>query len=517
MTLGVVVSMKSQIKKLFIFSVIGVFLITIAISFAYWQDGFQQKEKSVVQTECFQVNFSEGQGIFLHDAYPMNDEDGMLNPSYDFTITNVCNSSARYQINLETFLPEGKQLPDKYLKSNLMEDTTSKITTKLLSELAVTPTILNAVSSYKLLEGVLASREEKEFHLRIWMHSDVTANDLDSMNAMFQGKVSVVTSFIKTAADTIKNLPIVTTGNGLYEVSHEDANITYTEDIELQNRLKQTEYRYAGSNPDNYIKFNNELWRIIGLVNTPEGQRVKIRRLEGIQAGSWDSSVGENGGYGVNEWSQSDMMNILNYGLYYRRSAGQCYAGQHNITMACDFSSNGLLDESKEFIDTITWNTGSNGWNDASKSITKQFYDYERSNNTGKMNCNANPFCTDTATRQVTWKGNVGLMYPSDYGYATSGNAIANREACLNTSLYQWKNVACTQNNWLFTQNYQWTMMAYFHNGYAVYGSAVYSDGTLVHFPVYNILNVNPVVFLKSSLEIIGGNGTINSPYEIGF
>ena len=33
-----------------------------------------------------------------------------------------------------------------------------------------------------------------------------------------------------------------------------------------------------GANPNNYVKFNNELWRIIGLVNTPEGQRVKIIR-----------------------------------------------------------------------------------------------------------------------------------------------------------------------------------------------------------------------------------------------
>ena len=68
------------------------------------------------------------------------------------------------------------------------------------------------------------------------------------------------------------------------------------------NNLKQTELRYAGANPDNYVKFNNELWRIIGLVNTPEGQRVKIIRDGNIGGYSWDSSdLSINSGAGVNE------------------------------------------------------------------------------------------------------------------------------------------------------------------------------------------------------------------------
>ena len=162
-----------------------------------------------------------------------------------------------------------------------MEDTRSVITTKLLNELETEPTIKDAMKAYKLLEGTLNPEEEKEYQLKIWMHSEVTASDLDSMNAIFQGKISVITSYTKKIPpliDTIKNLPIVSNGNGLYEVGHAEAEITYTEDIEVQNRLKQTEYRYAGQNPDNYVKFNNELWRIIGLVNTPEGQRVKIDR-----------------------------------------------------------------------------------------------------------------------------------------------------------------------------------------------------------------------------------------------
>ena len=32
--------------------------------------------------------------------------------------------------------------------------------------------------------------------------------------------------------------------------------------------------------------------------------------------------------------------------------------------------------------------------------------------------------------RPTKWTGKIGLMYPSDYGYATSGGSTTNREAC---------------------------------------------------------------------------------------
>ena len=173
-----------------------------------------------------------------------------------------------------------------------MEDDTSMVTTKLFNEIEVEPTIEGAVKAYRLLSGILNPEEEKSFSLRIWMHEEVTTSDVDSMEATYEGKVSIITSYYKqpTIALGGKEIPVISNGNGLYEVSHKDAEIIYTEDTELQNKLKQTEYRYAGQNPDNYVKFNNELWRVIGLVNTPEGQRIKIIRNESIGSYSWDSS-----------------------------------------------------------------------------------------------------------------------------------------------------------------------------------------------------------------------------------
>ena len=128
-------------------------------------------------------------------------------------------------------------------------------------------------------------RPAETFQIKLWMHSEVTALDKDSMNSEYNGKIKIITGYLEPLlelADTIKKIPVVTSGNGLYEVSHSDANITYTSDSTAINNLKQTEYRFAGNNPNNYVNFNNEVWRVIGLVNTPEGQRIKLVRNESI-------------------------------------------------------------------------------------------------------------------------------------------------------------------------------------------------------------------------------------------
>ena len=60
--------------------------------------------------------------------------------------------------------------------------------------------------------------------------------------------------------------------------------------------------RYYGSDPNNYVSFNNELWRIIGVF----GDNVKLIRSETLGKLSWDSSESSiNVGYGVNQWGES--------------------------------------------------------------------------------------------------------------------------------------------------------------------------------------------------------------------
>jgi len=305
------------------------------------------------------------------------------------------------------------------------------------------------------------------------------------------------------------------TGSGLYAVGHQDDNISYTSSITAVQNLRETEYRYAGKNPNNYIKFNNELWRIIGLVNTPEGQRLKLMRSESIGKYSWDSSPSNiNIGQGVNEWSQSKIKNMLNNGPYYNRTTGTCYAGTNNQTVSCDFESTGLTKEAQAQIDSVTWNIGANGKVSTVAMTPLQIYSYERSNSTGKI-CTTGEECNDTVERTTSWQGNVGLISPSDYGYAMSGTDSTPRETCLNTAFYGlYSKNECIESNWMYNNEHIWTITPMSSTAYSHDVFIVRDKGDINNYAAsFKNSNIFPVIHLKSSAKIVSGSGTKESPY----
>ncbi len=295
--------------------------------------------------------------------------------------------------------------------------------------------------------------------------------------------------------------------------------------------------RYVGKNPCNYVKIDNEYWRIIGLMNNIDDgtgkkeTRIKLIRNESIGTYSWDSSESSvNNGFGVNEWSQADLMKLLNPGyesesvggsLYYNNSSGNCYSGNYNRTKACDFTTTGLKTNLKNLVGNTLWNTGSNDtndWTSASNGLASHFYSYERSSNNGKI-CTSGLSCNDTVQRTTTWNGKIGLMYPSDYGYATSGGSTSNRTSCLNKELSHWDRSSysdCKNNDWLYnSSDWQWTVSptAGSSLGYCVFGVAT---AGFVTTGMGIVGLVRPSVYLISSTSILGGEGTLENPYEIG-
>ena len=93
-----------------------------------------------------------------------------------------------------------------------------------------------------------------------------------------------------------------------------------------------------------------------------------------------------------------------------------------------------------------------------------------------------------TSQTSVTLK--VGLMYASDYGYAMNNGY---------------------KNNWLFTKGYEWTMTAY-SSSYPFYVS---STGRLDNHIAYHGFAVRPVLYLKSNVYVISGDGSEGNPYKI--
>ena len=241
--------------------------------------------------------------------------------------------------------------------------------------------------------------------------------------------------------------------------------------------------RYMGSNPNNYVSFNNELWRIIGVFNVKSStsgsteKRLKIIRNSSIGSMPWDN------GNRANNWTNATINKYLN----------STYLTTINSTY-------------QSMIENTYWNLGgSSSYEDATASM---FYTRER----GTAVYNGNP---------TYWVGKIGLMYPSDYGYATSGGTFYSRSECLNMAIYNWNSITdyiaseCYKNNYLYDSNNQnnyWTLMHYTISSDYVFFT---NYGTISSENVWTSYQIKPVLYLKSSVSITGGTGTSTNPYTL--
>ena len=265
--------------------------------------------------------------------------------------------------------------------------------------------------------------------------------------------------------------------------------------------------RYYGANPNNYVSFNNELWRIIGVF----GNNVKLIRSEKLGNLSWDSSESSvNEGWGVNEWSQADLKNYLNT-MYYGGTTVTCYNGKSNQTTTCP--TNRLDETSKSLIDNHTWNTGAPNDSTLYDSTTNsydtvEFYKAERGSVNGKI-CSSGTYCNDTVERTTEWPGYIGLPYATDYAYA-SGESICetNMQAQDSNNVY-----ICKNDNWMFKNTLYWTISPSANAGTSRYVWYVRGDGFVNNRVAASGGAVFPAIYLKSNILIESGNGSSSNPY----
>ncbi len=267
------------------------------------------------------------------------------------------------------------------------------------------------------------------------------------------------------------------------------------------------EYRYYGANPNNYVTFNGELWRIISVSNvkssttdTTGEMRMKIIRNESIGNYSYDSSESAiNDGYGVNDWSKADLNVELNT-LYLNQRSGNCYNERDEGSTTCDFTTIGLSEDARNMVDDALWYLGASGA--SSTKYANDYYSAERGTTT--YDCSTD----DRACPRVTsWVGKIGLMYPSDYVYASDQSLCTATANSWNNSA----NSACITNDWLYGIT-QWTISPDLSSSGAV---GVYYAGDVYNIVARAALGVRPVLVLKSNVNITSGNGTESNPYQL--
>lgn len=249
--------------------------------------------------------------------------------------------------------------------------------------------------------------------------------------------------------------------------------------------------RYKGNNPNNYIWYNKELYRIIGktpvctAVNTDgtcktwnDNGLVKIIRNDSVGGLVYNANETSS-----STWVDSTIQKNLNecfLGQINSRNNNDCatycysyYSGSQKSVAKCDYTQNGIAtsgDYNNMIYDGVYWNIGVSGSNVVSG---KTQYDKEK-------------------TSQTSTTLKVGLMYASDYGYAMNS-----------TNDYK--------NNWLFTKGYEWSMTAY--NSSDPVG--VIYDGGFRSLNPYVGVEVRPVLYLKSNVYVISGDGSEGNPYKI--
>ena len=173
--------------------IIGILLLSAiltGISYAYYLFAVSQEGNNLLSSACFKLTFDGKNDIHLNDTYPLSEEEGAALTPYEFTIKNVCNYAASFQVNLETLT--GSSLNTLYLRSKL-DDKASSIVGALDSTTTyVNP---NVVESRKLTENILLKNESKTYNLRLWIDEDSTVEQ--SADKTWSGKVVVTATLNK--------------------------------------------------------------------------------------------------------------------------------------------------------------------------------------------------------------------------------------------------------------------------------------------------------------------------------
>ena len=194
--------------------------------------------------------------------------------------------------------------------------------------------------------------------------------------------------------------------------------------------INEKGYRYEGKEPNNYVWFNNEYWRIIGVFDSAShgisGKNlVKMIRADILDALAWEEK-------NINDWTVASLNLLLNDSYYNAEdgtTSGYCYSYMTTATSNCNYTHNGIQAKYRNMIKKVTWHLESN----SSNAVTSDtMYTNERSTSVYSSNPSS-----------VT--AYVGLIYPSDYGYS-----VLARSCARTTKLSAYGQASCGGQSWLF-------------------------------------------------------------------
>ena len=514
---------KKGLKISIILTLIGVAALVTGITFAIYENTINAGKSQVIKTGVVNFTLTEStNGLVLDNLQELTDYEGMAQETfYEFTIKNTGNTITDYEISLvdkPNSSYTGTILNEKYIKVGLLKNNSEEI-------------IVNLKEVNRLIDKVtLDVGKSVNYKLRLWLDlkdiTDEAKEALVGQKIFLALKINGIQNVnkIPTGADTLIKLTDNKDSSGLYTITHH-ADST----LQIGANESITEYRYRGASPKNYVTFNNETWRIIGVFSTDDGtgkieNRIKLIKDQSIGNKYWDVGttaynyskqdnlmlLQDDNKIKVKYLEKSNEYDVIGLATpdatpFRNNWTGATLNTELNTTYlnSLDSTSQSMIGQAKYYLGgkNVTYN---NGYVDT----PLQFYSYERK----IQNTTSNEFYY--GTNPNSWVGKVALMYLSDYGYASSN--------CENKKI--WDNNsssndlrACNTTNWLYNIKVnEWLLPQ--NASYSNYAFRVGSVGSADNSNVNgNQFAVRPVLYLKTEVQINEGDGTSTNPYKLSF
>ena len=477
---------KKKILMMIFLSLFSIAIISLG-TYAIWTSANDLLTGSnTIQSGQVKMSYSESNEIGMNNALPIKDSEGKtLNNYFDFKVLSYiktrANDSTQRKLNYNIVLEPisiDNPLSDSEIKVYLtkVEGSTETV--------VVEPTTIE-----KLNNKVLKSQEEifsnnkKEvvtiYRLRAWIDESVDTTKLNEKKYSYKFRVNINNEAapVKEEIVPLLNIPVGT--NGIEKITH-----TTDDTLQVDSKFA-TEYRYRGGDSvvKNYVTFNNETWRIIGIIPTEDTNGKVENRLKIIK----DTSIGNK------KWNETESNNWV--------------TGTLNTYLNNDYY-NTLTTDAKNMIGTTKYYLG--GYNDIPSITSDVMWQYERKNDANRTDhyYGTNPIMQNDASKKIA------IMYASDYGYAASKECTSN--------LYDYDSVdvdsaSCiTTNNWLDKSADTWLLPQ--NSDISSLAFVVFSSGGVNYYDYANggdEVAVRPVLSLSSNVKISGGEGTSQKPYTL--
>ena len=511
-------NMKRKIAMLL--TLLGVTSIVIGTTFAIYENTINTNKNHIIKTGVVNFTLTEStNGIVLNNLQELTDYEGMAQEEYyEFTLKNTGDTKTDYEISLvdkPNSSYTGTILNEKYIKVGLLKNNSEEI-------------IVNLKEVNRLIDKVTLDVDKSaNYKLRLWLDlKDITDEEKEALvgqKIFLVLKINGIQNMENITIATDKLIALTNNQNesGLYTITHakdSTLQIGATEDI--------TEYRYRGANPKNFVTFNGETWRIIGVFPTDDGtgkieNRVKIIKDQSIGEYKWDDGttaynytkndnlmlLQDKNKLKVKYLEKKNKNNFIDLAIAEpTKSALNNWARPASLNTYLNKTYlNALSTTSQNMIGDTKYYLGGGG-NNSNFNSSVDFYSYERK----IKNTKSNEFYYDKNPN--SWVGKLGLMYVSDYGYASDN--------CETKALNDYNNSndlrICNNTNWLFNlKKLEATVTQYSNTSTSIHYIA--NNGIVVSTYQASLAQtvVRPTLYLKSEVRIIDGEGTSTNPYII--